>query len=412
MNPAFIKERSVTRASLLALASFAGLACGSDPAVVALSVPTIDTLAGGIIRVVNTGPTMWQDTSGWRLVEERVIQPVEGSEGEFSDLTKLVADDAGNVYVMQINPTLIKAFDSTGNWVRNIGRGGNGPGEFPDGMLGIHGDTLIIQDPNNQRITTYLTSGTLVGIARSQCCNFTSSLPVFDDGTALVMGPPPEGVTTARSAFYRTRINGEVVDTLLRPVPAPRDRSSTMWSASQKIGPNTSTMDVGIPGLPRDLSAWRGDGLLVSGNTARYSLAVLRGYADTVRVFEADAPMLTRTDAERATMLEQAVGEQGPRWRDALRAVARIDQIPRNRPPWSALSTDRAHLIWVGLPGPAATVATLDVFSPDGVLLGTLPGPHPRILDGYWTRGRIFLIDSDSEGKPLVRVFRLVMTVE
>ena len=395
---------------LAAAVALAAAGCEREPAMAGLAMPTIDTLPGGRILVANAGATMWVDTSGWRIVADHVIQPAEGTDGELSDVTKLVADDAGNVYVMQIKPTVIKAFDAQGRWIRNIGRQGNGPGEFPDGMLGIRGDTLIVQDPNNQRITTFLTNGTLLGSARSQCCNFSSTLPVLDDGTVMIMGPAPTGVTDARSAYYLTRLDGTVTDTILRPSALPRDRAATMWSASQKIGTNTSTMDIGIPGLPTEQVAWRGDGMLLSGNTSTYTIVVRRGYRDTLRIIEAQAPTLVRTDAERDAMLEQAISAQGPRWRDALRAVANVAQIPRERSRWSALATDREHRIWVGLPGDSASVAILDVFSPDGVLLGKVPAPHPRILDGYWTRTHVYLIDADADGRALIRVYRIVTT--
>ena len=80
---------------------------------------------------------------------------------------------------------------------------------------------------------------------------------------------------------------------------------------------------------------------------------------------------------------------------------------PRNRPVWTALATDRARRIWVGLPGADTPVAVLDVFTPEGILLGKVPAPHPRILEGFWTRERVYLRDNDAEGRPLVRVYRV-----
>ena len=54
-------------------------ACGGGTAKTALNVPTIDTLAGGVIHVKNTGPTAWADTNGWRWVSVATINPAEGS---------------------------------------------------------------------------------------------------------------------------------------------------------------------------------------------------------------------------------------------------------------------------------------------------------------------------------------------
>lgn len=396
-----------SRWPLVALLAAAG--CTGRAPEAALGAPTIDTLPDGVIRVTNQRPTAWTDTNGWRLVAERVIQPAEGSPGEFSDVTKLVADDDGNVYVMQIMPTTIKAFDASGNFLRTIGREGNGPGEFPDGMLALHRDTLLIQDPNNQRLTTYLTDGTLVGMARSQCCYFTSALPRLDDGSVLIMGPPPEGSVGVRLAYYRTRSDGTVIDTIRQPIPAASD--TPVWRAVRQTPNGQADVTIGVPGQPQNHSVWRGDGTMVVGNTGEYRLAIRRGFADTLRVIRAEAPQLVRTDAEREAMLERAIATQGPLWGEALRAVARVDQIPVDRPRWSSVAVDRANRIWVGLPGEGTDVAVLDVFSSDGVLLGRVPAPHPAILDGYWTRDRVFVRDTDDLGRPLVRVYRLQTTV-
>jgi hypothetical protein len=387
-------------------------ACTSTNSDSALNEPIIDTLANGVIQVTNTGPTMWADTNGWKLVEELVIDPPDGSPGEFSDVTKLVADDHGNVYVMQIMPMAIKKFDAQGNWLLDIGREGDGPGEFRDGMLYIHGDTLLVQDPNNARITTFLTDGTMIGTAPSQCCFFTAPLPTVDGGLAMIMGQPPASREDARYALYLTRMDGTIVDTIVRRTPAPPRVTSAMWTVSRTTPAGTTQrISLAIPGDPRDQSVWRGDRQQVIGNTGAYRLALRHNFEDTVRIIEASASPLTFTDAERDSVLQATIAAEPEAWREAIRGVARADQIPASRPLWSQVATDLEHRIWVGLPGPGTDVATLDVFSKEGVLLGRVPAPHPAILeDGFWTRERVYLRDQDGEGRPIVRVFRLDRT--
>ena len=386
--------------------------CTNGSSDTALNEPVIDTLAGGVIQVTNTGPTMWADTNGWKLVEELVIDPPDGSPREFSDVTKLVADDHGNVYVMQIMPAAIKVFDAQGNWLRDIGRAGDGPGEFRDGMLYIHGDTLLVQDPNNARITTFLTDGTLIGTAPSQCCFFTAPLPTVDGGLAMIMGQPPAEFESARFALYLTRMDGTIADTIVRRTPAPPRVTSAMWSVSRTMpGGNTQRINLPIPGQAREESTWRRDQLQVIGNTGQYRLAIRREYDDTVRVFEATAPQLVLTEAERDSVFTTSIDNEPEAWREAIRGVARADQIPGNRPLWTSVASDRENRIWVSLPGPGADVASLDVFSPEGVLLGKVPAPRPGILDAFWTRDRAYLRDLDADGRPIIRVFRLDQTI-
>jgi len=323
-------------------------------------------------------------------------------------VTKLVADDLGNVYVMQIMPMAIKKFDAQGNWLMDIGREGDGPGEFRDGMLYIHGDTLLIQDPNNARITTFLTDGTLLGTAPSQCCYFTAPLPTVEGGLAMIMGQPPAGRGDVRYALYLTRMNGTVADTIVRRSAAPPRATSAMWTVSRTTPAGTTQrISLAIPGDPREQSVWRSDRQQVIGNTGLYRLALRRKFEDTLRIIEAQASPLTFTDAERDSVLQATIADEPEDWREAIRGVARADQIPATRPLWSEIATDVENRIWVGLPGPGTDVATLDVFSSSGVLLGRVPAPHPNILDGFWTRDRVYLRDVDSEGRPLVRIYRL-----
>ena len=91
---------------LLALGLALAAACSRADGRESLGEAQIDTLAGGVIQVTNTGPTAWADTNGWKLVEERVIQPAEGSPGELSHVSGLAADASGNVYVMKPGDTL------------------------------------------------------------------------------------------------------------------------------------------------------------------------------------------------------------------------------------------------------------------------------------------------------------------
>lgn len=170
-------------------------------------------------------------------------------------------------------------------------------------------------------------------------------------------------------------------------------------------------MQTSVPGQPQDVQEWRRDGTMVRGNTATYTLVIGRSYADTSRVVVGSAPQLTLTDAQRDSLYDDALANTSERWRDALREVAKRSDIPGTRPIFSALAVDDAGRIWVGLPGPAHDVETLEVFSPDGVLLGRLPAPDPKILEGTFVGDRVVLRDETELGLPRIRIFRITRSV-
>ncbi len=397
------------RHSAAALLLLLGACSASQDSGLTTYVATIDTLPGGVIRVTNTGPTLWVGDSGWRFSEGITIAPAEGSPGELSDVSGITTDPAGNVYVLQTRPTVIKVFGPDGAWLRDIGREGDGPGEFRDGMLGLIGDTLLIQDPNNTRLTTFLTDGTFLASHPSQCCYFMSgSLPAFADGTVAIAGPPP-GASTWSGAWYMTHVNGTVSDTVF--MPEREEEPSGQWTVTRTSGSSRSMMATGVPGQPHDVQEWRWGGTMVHGNTASYTLVIGRTYSDTSRLVVSSAPQLTWTDTQRDSLYDDAMANTNEQWRDALEEVAKRSDIPSTRPIFSAMTVDDQGRIWVGLPGPTSDVGTLEVFSPDGILLGRIPAPDPKILQGTFVGDRVVLQDETELGLPRIRIFQITRSV-
>lgn len=379
-------------------------ACSTQTGDTRLATAKIDTLPGGVIRVTNPGPTAWADTNGWRLVLERDIVPEEGTPGEIGSPRNVVAGSDGRIFLIQEKPATIKVYAPDGRWLRDIGREGDGPGEFRSGMFGIVRDTLFVQDASNSRFTTFTTGGDFVKAAPSQCCWSTSNFPVFADGTVGIMGPlDKEG-----GAFFITRLDGTVVDTIKLPVTPPDPSSS--WTITRKQGNNTSMMSMGIPLQPANESAWLPERRKVAGRTSVYDLAIINLRGDTLRRFTAPTAPITITSAQRDSIFEAEIERIHKDWRESVREIARKGQIPTIWPRWSGIAVDGTSRIWVGRPGTKGATTLLDVFTPDGVLLGSVPAPDKEILGAYWAAERVYLRDETEEGLPRIRVFRIDTT--
>lgn len=391
---------------LLALGLALAAACSRADGRESLGEAQIDTLAGGVIQVTNTGPTAWADTNGWKVVEERVIAPPEGSPGELATANIFVADDRGNVYVMQSAPVRISVYGPDGSWLRDIGREGDGPGEFRQGMLGIVGDTLFVQDPNNTRLTTFRTDGSFIASHPSQCCWFTSRLTVLADGRAVILGPPPTG-SEARGAYYATRMDGIVTDTIVMPEDRPEEEGD-YWTVTRRSGQNTSVSIINIPMRPSDQAAIRPDGKVVRGRSDSYRLVIGDTFADTTRIFTATAPTLAVTDLQRDSAYRATLDAQRDDWRDAFAEVAKLGDIPGTWPTWSRFVVDRDNNTWVALPGDRGEYSRMQVFNPEGELLGDVPAVGAGIFNGFWTRTHVYVGTEDDSGLPMIRVYRIV----
>jgi hypothetical protein len=380
-------------------------ACAGADAKVALNTPVIDTLPGGIVRVTNPGPTAWPDTSGWQLVLEREIIPEEGSEGEVGSPSALVASEGGTIYWLMTEPSVIKAYAADGTWLRNIGREGDGPGEFRNGMFGIAGDKLFVQDPNNTRLTVFDTSGAFLQSAPSQCCYWTNNFPTFSDGTIGIMGSAPAGAEDQGGAMYVTQLDGTVVDTII--FPRPEQDPAGFWTVTMTRGNSRSSMMMGVPLQPRDDSRYRNDRTVVRGNTAAYTLAITGLEGDTTRVFSAPATQVAITTVQRDSIFDDVVGNMSEQWRDAVREIAKPGDIPTAWPMWTDLTSDATGHIWVARPNPAGGPNLLDVFTPEGVLLGSVAAPADDVMNGYWTRDRVYVRGETDEGYPKISVYRI-----
>jgi hypothetical protein len=271
------------------------------------------------------------------------------------------------------------------------------------------GDTLFVQDPNNTRLTTFLTDGSILGAHSSQCCWFTSRLPVLADGRAMIMGPPPAGSNDdARGAYYLTRMDGVVTDTLMMPRDRPNE-TGDYWEVTRRSGQNVSISRINIPMKANDRAEVRPDGKVVRGRNDSYRLTIGNDFTDSVRVIVASAPSLSVTDAQRDSAYQATLDAQRDDWRDAFAEVAKLSDIPGTWPLWTSMTIDAENNIWVALPGDRGPYSMFQVFNPDGVLLGNVPAAGlGGVMGGYWTRDRVYVGDEDDDGLPIIRVYRIV----
>jgi hypothetical protein len=390
-------------------ALLAAAACGTrTEAATALNPPVIDSLPGGIVHLKNTGPTAWTDTSGWKLVQTAAINPADGSPGEIGSVESLAISDDGTVYAMQRSPASIKVYGADGNFVRSIGREGDGPGEIRGGMLAVRGDTVVVQDPNAHRLTFFKADGTFIRTVQSTCCYWTGTLTI--DSAGRIWSPGSVG-KDGEGGWVRFGMDGVVRDTVRMPPSGGARSTDKFWRVDIKTGNNSMSMMMGIPLQPSDEQFLRSDGAVLMGNSARLAFAVLGNGKDTSRVFEAEAPRLPLSIAERDSVFESVILQQAEQYRDALRKSAKKDDLPGIWPAFTNTMSDKTGRVWVTLPGARGEVTRLIVFDRDGRLLGDVPPPSPKMVkNSAWGSDRLVFLDEDDTGRTVIRAFRLVTT--
>jgi hypothetical protein len=112
--------------------------------------------SAGIEIVDNFGEALWRPGEEWRLVEDLTIGMREGPpEYQFGRISSFAELSDGRIAVTDRMASKLRFYSPTGEHLLSIGKQGQGPKEFGQGLLGVlrgAGDTLLVTDYRNQQV--------------------------------------------------------------------------------------------------------------------------------------------------------------------------------------------------------------------------------------------------------------------
>ena len=376
-----------------------------------LARAVIDTLPGGIPRVISPAPTAWNDTSTARLVEESRWSGEDGTPGEIGQPQSLAVDEAGRVYVVDTKPAAIKVFAPDGALIRTIGAEGEGPGEFRIGFIAVRGGYLALHDPRLSRTTVWDTAGTLIKSWHSACCYWTD---IQIDREQRIYVPSAGGFKPGQerqgTPWVRWSMDGVALDT----VWVPNRESGKVWTITSKGpgGKNVMSMSTGVPFQPSLTYALHPEGGIVYGWTGEYSVVRSGTGRDSLRVFGRTWTPEPIDDARRRAELEDRIREPAKTYGEAnVRAAFKLEDLPGTLPAFMNLRVDLSGRTWVRRHVVADTShTTFDVFDSTGAFLGPVVLPFQMNEWGLqaWTRDGLVTVIEDEDGRPTVVRLRLV----
>jgi hypothetical protein len=152
----------------------------------------------GVLHVMNpsdpTEPPVEVDLSQrWRLGGE-----TEDEDEFFGVIMQIATDAKGNVYLLDSQLAQVMVYTSEGEFVRTIGREGDGPGEFRR-----PGDMLILPDGNIGVVQ--MMPGKIVVLTPEGDPVGNQPVPGDDDGTQFFMGARPAGDHFVLGVTYFSR---------------------------------------------------------------------------------------------------------------------------------------------------------------------------------------------------------------
>lgn len=370
-----------------------------------------------VVRADN--PPVWGEDLG--LVEELRIGVIDGDlRYVFGYLMGVAPGPQGTVYVVDQQVPVVRQYDRNGVWLRDVGREGDGPGEYrvPLGMSYPEGLHLALYDPRAARVTLYQ-DGEYFKSFSSSTGLFTADLFQADTAGNVYVKTTVVDTRAVRSgeewsmAWIKFGPDGTVLDSIAIPMDESDGPSYVLSGRGGYFRPFT-TMTV---------STMSPHGYLVQARNDRY--AVTRPLPDgrTLRI-ERTAEVLPVTRAERAEWEAwSAFFDQ----RDDGRAKRKNPPIPTRKPFIRHLFVDGEGRIWVAryakaehrpyTPAQRAERGerpdfewrqplVWDVLTPRGAFLGTVTFPPSTSLAA--ARGnRVWGIQSGELGEDYVVRFRI-----
>ena len=387
-------SRSLVIALLPALATCADQT--PDPSMAGTDSPRVT-----IVRT--DGPGEW--TSPPRFVEELRIGRLEGNDDYiFGWISAIAVSADGTIYVADGVGPRLRMYDETGGYLGQIGRSGEGPGEYRqiNGVVLTPSGELAIFDTSLRRITLFSASGELLRTLDSTTGGnwMGKDFHIDSEGNFYVFGvrvnpelepepgaeSPVDGPRGLREPIYvKLSPDGAVLDTIPQPRSTlPRQPSFTLLTPEGGFHPFTTELVYDFTPEGRFVSGY-------TGSTYTFDIGAPDGTVS--RVERAYEPVGLRR-VERAQW--QALADHLSR--DRRSASAGVE-IPEIKPAFRDLDVAEDGRIWVHRYAEATErppranrprdapptvlwrdVPTFDVFEAGGHFLGSVITPPNTIF--------------------------------
>jgi hypothetical protein len=340
--PAFRRRKLLAAGALAALAACSG---GGDGEPAGAEEWRSETITAGNVTTVRTiSGSIWGGTA--RLEEELSIGVEAGDDPYMLGSVRALATDGDEIFVLDQQVPAIRVYDAAGRHLRDIGKDGEGPGEFrrPESMvLGADG-RIFVRDPRTGRITIFSRQGAAVG-----------SIPVrsgFSTGTPMVV--------THDGTLYNYQLlnqGADVRDWQLAMVPRFENESEEgepirppeldfeeMRIEARREG---STSINSVPFAPSSSWTLAPSGAVIAGVSTDYTFEIHYPDGRVTRVEKAWRPVPVEP-AEAAWQKRRATANMrstDPEW------VWNGPEVPTTKPAFSSFLADHAGRIWVNRPG-------------------------------------------------------------
>ncbi|MDE2875265.1 MAG: hypothetical protein OXU69_15925 [Gemmatimonadota bacterium] len=407
------------RGYVLAAASLS-LACGPIADSRDGAGPVVETETIGDTTVVRTvSGSVWDGDA--TLVPETSVGELDGPEEYiFGSIGAIAVDDDHNVYVLDGQARHVRVYDAGGTWLRTLGRGGEGPGEFdvPIGIA-VSGGRVLVRDPANARVQLFHLETWEAEEWRYGPSNIFMNTPLYLDDRGRIY---VDISTNEEIRFIVMGSDGSHLDTIPAPeTPGDFDGGKCSMNVRGESGDYWVSVGATVPFCPEWDWTVHPNGHFLSGLSTAYRIDLARDEG-VLRIERNHTPVVV-SDDERDRH-EQRI----------LDRMRRVDAgwdwdgppIPDHKPPFRGLRAGSDGRVWVRLWTEARQVPNeqhdpanpesapftwvepirYDVFEADGTYLGAVVPPEGFSLSAPPVFGRSFVWAVERDELDVERVVR------
>jgi hypothetical protein len=370
---------------------------------------TVTDSAG--IRIVTSHARQWKSGGGWRLSERPILEI--GTEGdslyELGNIIGLARLSEGSVVIAMRRPHMVRMYDSTGRYVRNIGRVGQGPGEYeqPQTLIPMAGDSILIPDLGPSSVFSRA-GGIGVPVSLSPVERNVGELARFPPVPDFVFGDGSIGSSIEVYNFRpRTAPAGVIGSDSTEVLRFSRD--GKLLNSFGVFDAYASTCDgqscyMQIAGLFREFAA--GPDRLFTGDGATFEIRAFELGGRLVQIVRLARPGIPFTADSVDKRLERVIARDPARaveMRNLYRKSGHRDTLPH----FSELIAGSDGTLWVGEYATNFEPTRWQIFDRDGFWLGTIDLPPRFVLDKVYADAVLGRARDEFDVEQ-VRLYRLV----
>lgn len=306
--------------------------------------------------------------------KELTIGKLEEGGSIFGQVAGLAVASDGRIFVLDLKDKKLKIFDSTGEMLKELGREGQGPGEWliPAGLQLLFDQTLIVNDGGNRKLIFMDLEGNILGEISYAKKQMMLRVTIFEDGSnclGVEMGMAADGMSYD-IAVYDGEFNQLFkIDSLQMPLPF----------GDVKINPFESLYDYSID--PQ--------GNIIYGRGTDYEIKYFTKEGKLFRIVRKEYRPQRISEKDKEDILKMIPETPGINLKERI-------VFPQNFPAFSSLFLDEEDRLYVRTyeRGKAPDTYVVDVFNAEGVFIarGEFPG------EGHvFKKGKLYAVEKDDE---------------